>query len=74
VISSIKKSEQSFGIRENLGSLIFETPPKGSIYRSQHFRETSQFFYSKMEVSPTPLKFAIEEEYPIIGSFKKEGQ
>lgn len=63
MISSFKKSEKPFAIRENLGSLIFETPPKGSAFQQSHlYRESSRFFFENLEVSPTPLKFNMEEE------------
>ena len=56
MLSSLKKSERSYGIRENLGTLIFETPPKGSA--QSHYRaDSNRFFYERIEVSPTPLQF-----------------
>ncbi len=70
----MKKSERSHIIKENLGSLIFETPPKGSIQPS-HYRESSRFFFEKIEVSPTPLKFDcnMEDENPMINNFEEDG-
>lgn len=54
--SSIKKSERSMAIRENLGSLIFETPPKGKADRGFYKFDSSRFFMDKLEISPTPVK------------------
>ena len=75
-LSSLKKSEKSQNIKENLGSLIFETPPKGSIQPS-HYRESSRFFFDRIEVSPTPLKFETmenENNNSVINNFIDECQ
>ena len=39
-----------------------------------HYRESSRFFFDKIEVSPTPLKFDshVEEENPVIKNFIDE--
>lgn len=55
MMSSLKKVDKLFGVRENLGSLIFETPQKGSAYSNDH----SRYFYEDIEVSPTPFKFGL---------------
>ncbi len=51
--SSVAKSQRSCGIRENLGSLIFSTPPKGrSIFKIDH----NNVYFSRLIISPnTPL-------------------
>jgi hypothetical protein len=54
--SSLKKSERSMAIRENFGSLIFETPPKGKADRSFYKIDSSRFFMDRIEISPTPIK------------------
>jgi hypothetical protein len=56
--SSMKKSERSSAaIRENLGSLIFETPRKGVFFDGGYFKiDTSKFSYDKIEFSPSPMK------------------
>ncbi len=54
--SSIKKSERSMVLRENFGSLIFETPPKGKADRSFYKFDSSRFFMDRIEMSPTPVK------------------
>jgi hypothetical protein len=54
--SSMKKSERSHGLRENFGSLIFETPPKGKPDRLFYKFDSSKFFMDRIELSPTPMK------------------
>ncbi len=54
--SSMKKSERSMNIRENFGSLIFETPPKGKADRSFYKIDSSKFLMDRIEISPTPMK------------------
>lgn len=51
-------------IRENLGSLIFETPPKGKTDRGFYKFDSSRFLMGKLEISPTPVKIE-EVEKPI---------
>ena len=61
--SSIKKSERSHIVRENLGSLIFETPPKGQ-YRncSAKMLDTERLICDKiLMISPTPMKIIPDE-------------
>lgn len=56
MLSSFKKSERSNIGHQNLGSLIFETPPKGkekSNYMSLKLDDVNRFFE---EISPTPFK------------------
>lgn len=48
--------------RENFGSLIFETPPKGKPDRNFYKFDSSQFFMSRIEISPTPLKVEVVEK------------
>jgi hypothetical protein len=43
-------------IRENLGSLIFETPPKGKADHNFYKFDSSRFFMDRIEISPTPWK------------------
>jgi hypothetical protein len=53
--SSMAKSQKSFcGIRENLGSLIFSTPPKGrSIFKLD---SQNNLYFSRLIISPnTPI-------------------
>ena len=52
----MKKSERSLAHKENLGSLIFETPPKGRNDRSFYKFDSSKFFMDRIEISPTPMK------------------
>lgn len=62
--SSIKKSERSHQkqFKQNLGSLIFETPPKGTESRSYLKIDASKFFEDEiLGISPTPFK--AEEDY-----------
>jgi len=54
--SSMKKSERSMIIRENLGSLIFETPQKGKADRSFYKFDSSRFLMDRVDISPTPQK------------------
>ncbi len=54
--SSIKKSERSMAFKENIGSLIFETPPKGRPDRNFYKFDSSRFFMDRIELSPTPMK------------------
>lgn len=53
--SSVAKSQRSCGIKENLGSLIFSTPPKGrSIFRFD--KDKGDCFFSRLIISPnTPI-------------------
>lgn len=60
--SSLKKSERSMAIRENLGSLIFETPPKGRSQHNFYKFDSSRFFMDKIEISPTPWKMEEAEK------------
>lgn len=55
--SSLKKSERSHIAKENLGSLIFETPPKGRGDRYFSNVYSNRFLNEKIDLSPTPLKF-----------------
>ena len=41
--SSLKKSERSQIVNQNLGSLIFETPPKGTESRSFGYMSLNRF-------------------------------
>jgi hypothetical protein len=61
--SSLKKSERSIVNRENFGSLIFETPPKGKPDRN-FFKmvDSSRFFMDRIEMSPTPLKIEYQSK------------
>ena len=59
--SSIKKSERSMALRENFGSLIFETPPKGKPDRLFYKFDSSRFFMDRIELSPTPIKDEVVE-------------
>jgi hypothetical protein len=63
--SSFRKSEPSNIVNQSLGSLIFETPPKGKenrSYPSLKMEEVNRFFEGRIEISPTPHKD--EEELP----------
>lgn len=60
--SSMKKSERSMAIRENLGSLIFETPPKGKPDHNFYKFDSSRFFMDRIEISPTPWKLEEAEK------------
>ena len=64
--SSMKKSERSMAIRENFGSLIFETPPKGQASRSFYKMDSCNFFMDRIELSPTPLKVEVEEQEEMV--------
>jgi len=43
-------------IRENLGSLIFETPQKGKADRNFYKFDLSRFLMDRVDISPTPQK------------------
>ena len=55
------KSQKSFcGIKENLGSLIFSTPPKGrSIFK---FDLQNNLYFSRLIISPNTPIGQVEEE------------
>lgn len=59
--SSVAKSQRSFcGIKENLGSLIFSTPPKGrSIFK---FESQNNHYFSRLIISPNTPIGEVEEE------------
>lgn len=62
MFSSFKKSERSNIINQNLGSLIFETPPKGKENRnflSYKLDDVNHDFY-RIEISP-PAFEEVEE-------------
>lgn len=50
----MKKSEGSHNkVRENFGSLIFETPPKGGINFKHYFKmDSNKIFFDKLDLSP----------------------
>ena len=59
MLSSFKKSQRSNIVNQNLGSLIFETPPKGKQHRSYlslKMDDVNRFFEERIEISPTPFK------------------
>lgn len=59
--SSMAKSQKSFcGIKESLGSLIFETPPKGRT--SFKFESQNNNFFSRLIISPNTPIGEVEEE------------
>lgn len=58
-MSSFKKSQRSNIVHQNLGSLIFQTPPKGKQsrnYLSMKLDEANRLFEQRIQISPTPFK------------------
>ena len=53
-------------MKENFGSLIFETPPKGHATRSFYKMDSCNFFMDRIELSPTPLKVEVEERQEMV--------
>ena len=53
-------------MKENFGSLIFETPPKGQASRSFYKVDPCNFYMDRIELSPTPMKMEVEERQETI--------
>ena len=53
-------------MKENFGSLIFETPPKGQASRGFYKIDPCNFYMDRIELSPTPMKSVVEERQEAI--------
>ena len=53
-------------MKENFGSLIFETPPKGKASSGFYKVDPCNFIMDRIELSPTPMKMEVEERQETI--------